>query len=86
MSSQEYDRLIQFLQSLANLPNSEIDRVIHLFQPASIKSGVFLVQAGEFPQKLAFTLSGILRIYYVDEARNEYTKGFCMVQEYYWVR
>jgi CRP-like cAMP-binding protein len=77
MRSQEYDRLIGAMQSLADLPDSEIERIVSLFQPSLLKSGEFLVRVGEFPEKLAFVLSGLLRIYYVDEAGDEYTRGFC---------
>lgn len=70
-------RLAATLRQLAEIPEAELGRALDLFRPASLRRDEHLLRAGEVPATIAFLVSGILRLYYLDEAGNEYTKSFC---------
>lgn len=73
-----HTQLRQFLQTMVDAPDDELEQMGRLFRPASLARGAFFIQAGEQPQTLGFVLSGLLRLYYIDEAGGEYTKAFCV--------
>lgn len=47
-----------------------------LFQPATLAKGAYFVQEGNFNDKVAFVLEGVLRAYYLDENGTFYNKTF----------
>jgi len=47
-----------------------------------LKRGDFFVRAGDAPRTIGFIVSGILRLYYVDDEGNEYTKSFCAENDF----
>lgn len=72
-----YKQLQQILQRIVPIPDSELVKAEHLFQPVTLDKSQFFVQAGDVPQSLGFVCSGLLRLYYIDSAGNEFTKSFC---------
>lgn len=77
MLTLEQTRLIAVIRSLTHLPENEAAQAATLFQTKTLKRGEFFVRAGEMPRTIGFLISGILRLYYVDRAGNEFTKSFC---------
>ena len=77
MLTQEQTQLIAILRSLIKLTESEATQAACLFQTHNLSRGEFFVRAGDVPQTIGFTISGILRLYYVDADGNEFTKSFC---------
>ena len=69
------------LRQLADIPDAELARALALFRPTSLRRDEHMLRAGEAPATIAFVLSGILRLYYLDEAGAEYTKSFCCAPE-----
>jgi CRP-like cAMP-binding protein len=77
MLTQDQTQFVTVLRSLIDLPEDEAAKAITLFQPHSLKRGEFFVCTGDLPEKIGFLISGIFRLYYVDNNGNEYTKSFC---------
>ena len=77
MQTQEQTQLIAILKSLVNLTEVEINQTVCLFKTHTLSKGDFFIRAGDIPQMIGFTISGILRLYYVDADGNEFTKSFC---------
>jgi CRP-like cAMP-binding protein len=74
-----YDQsLITFLRSLADIPDAEMAKAVDLFRPMRLRRGAFFMQAGDIPQSIGFLVSGVMRLYYMDEHGREYTKSFCV--------
>ncbi|AFY44283.1 Crp/Fnr family transcriptional regulator [Nostoc sp. PCC 7107] len=70
-------KLGNVLQNLVDISADELAQLTHVFQPKTLKTGDFLIRAGEIPAEIGFVASGILRLYYVNSAGGEFTKSFC---------
>ncbi|MCF4969254.1 Crp/Fnr family transcriptional regulator [Nostoc sp. CMAA1605] len=77
MLNPAYLRLSSVLQTLVEMPAYELAKLNCVFQEITLNTGEFLVRAGEIPSRIAFVVSGILRLYYVNSAGSEFTKSFC---------
>ncbi|WP_434683946.1 Crp/Fnr family transcriptional regulator [Pseudanabaena minima] len=73
----EQIQLMAILRSLIQLTESEANQAVRIFQLSTLNQGEFFVRAGDIPQTIGFVISGILRLYYVDDGGNESTKSFC---------
>ena len=82
MLTTEQSQFIAVLRSLVNLPDDEVAQVASLFQSHTLKRGDFFVRAGDAPRTIGFIVSGILRLYYVDDEGSEYTKSFCVENDF----
>ena len=78
MHTKEQKFLIGFLQSITDIPNAEVEKVLGVFHVSELQKNRFLVSAGEVPATLAFVVSGILRLYYISDSGFEFTKSFCV--------
>lgn len=61
---------------LFSADDSLIENFLKITKRVSIKKGKIFVHAGLEPQYAGFNLSGIMRLYYIDDDGNDYTKGF----------
>lgn len=77
MLNSAYLRLSSVLQTLVEMPADELAKLHCVFQEITLNTGEFLVRAGEIPSRIAFIVSGLLRLYYVNSAGSEFTKSFC---------
>ncbi len=78
MYTQEQKFLIAFLQSITDMPNAEIEKVLNVFHISKLQKNQFLISAGEVPTTISFLASGILRLYYISDSGFEFTKSFCV--------
>ena len=78
MANKKHLPFIQFLQNLADIPTAEIKKATGLFQPTQIKKNTFFIRGGETPKNIAFLISGLMRLYYIDPNGTEFTKSFCV--------
>lgn len=65
------------LRALADVPETELAKLLALCRPAALRRGEHLLRAGETPHSLAFVEAGLLRLYYLDADGREFTKSFC---------
>lgn len=73
-----YHQFIRFFSQLTDVPPEEMDKALSIFQPRQLKKNGFFVRAGEIPDSVGFLISGILRLYYIDENGTEFIKSFCV--------
>ena len=73
-----YAQLLQVLQNMTAVPEEELAKVKSLFQPVYIAKEQFVVRAGDTPDTIAFVVSGLLRLFYNDADGKEFTKSFCV--------
>ena len=78
MYSQEQKFLFSFLQSITDIPNAQIEKVLSVFRASNLRKNQFLIRAGEVPTTISFLVSGILRLYYISDSGFEFTKSFCL--------
>ncbi|MBD2692077.1 Crp/Fnr family transcriptional regulator [Anabaena catenula] len=82
MSTQPYQQLFHVLRSLTEIPESEIYKISSIFYPVKLPVGEFFIKAGELPKTIGFVISGLLRLYYLDHSGTEFTKSFCLDNEF----
>jgi CRP-like cAMP-binding protein len=78
MRSQEQQLLIGLLRSITEIPDTEIEKVLAIFRPVQFCKNEFILRAGEMPDSLGFLTSGIVRLYYISDSGQEFTKTFCV--------
>lgn len=76
MNQEALTKLTALLRSLADIPDSEMARVLALFRHVELAKGDVFVRAGEVPEQMAFLDSGLMRLYYIREDGEEFTKSF----------
>jgi len=82
MFSKEQQQVVNFLQKLTAIPDYEIQPVVSLFQPLDLRKNEHFVEAGQTSTTLAFVVHGVMRLYYISEAGEEFTKEFCGENEF----
>ena len=65
-----------YLNTFCEIPEKQIDALIDIFKPKTLKKGDFYAKEGEICKKLAFLSKGIIRAYYQNEKGAEYNKLF----------
>ena len=71
-----YEQLHQVIRSFTAIPEAEWTKARQLFQPVVLQKGSFFVRAGEVPKSLGFVVSGLLRLFYIDDDGAEFNKSF----------
>lgn len=71
-----HNHLSTAINSIAPIPDEELDKLLALCQTSRLAKGEHFVTAGEVPAKFAFVLSGLFRYYYLNGTGTEFTKGF----------
>lgn len=69
-------KLQKAVKELANIPDELIEKLYSICDEQIIKKGEFFIRAGDVPKHMGFNLEGLLRLYYVDENGNDFTKAF----------
>ncbi|GAB1541248.1 Crp/Fnr family transcriptional regulator [Scytonema sp. NUACC21] len=82
MLSSAYVQLSSFLQAITAIPENEIQKLTSIFYPLSLPAGKFFICPGEIPTQIGFIVSGILRLYYVNNEGIEFTKSFCQEKDF----
>ncbi len=79
--SLEYKKYLAFMRSIADVPEDEAEKMAEVFRHEKLDKGQFFIRAGERPQTIGFIISGILRLYYLNDKGDEFTKAFCVENE-----
>ena len=70
--------LKNYLESICNIKPDEMDELLGLFRPASLKKNSFFAREGAYCNQVAFLKQGVVRAFFVNEDGKEYTKQFFM--------
>lgn len=80
---QEYDSFIKYLKQSNNYSNEEIELVCSAFVVEHLKSEEPLFRNGERYTKVVFVVSGILRVFIIDDSGEEIVKNFVSENEFF---
>jgi CRP-like cAMP-binding protein len=64
-------KLLTCLSELADIPEREKNNLIKLLQITTIRKNEYFIAVGESPDKVAFIVEGLFRIYYLSESGKE---------------
>ncbi|NOY06648.1 MAG: Crp/Fnr family transcriptional regulator [Chlorobi bacterium] len=81
INSSEYKKYLAFIRSITDVPDGEAEKMAGVFRHEQLNKGQFFVRAGERPHTIGFIVSGILRLYYLNDNGGEFTKAFCVENE-----
>lgn len=69
-------QISDFYNSLHHIPQEEWDSIAPLFRTKTYKKNEFFIQAQEAPLFFGVVLSGLFRLYYIDDEGKEWVKTF----------
>jgi len=69
--------LRQFLKTISNISESELDNSLQYFRAKRLTKGDYFVNEGEVCYQIAYIQSGLLRTYYYNEKAEGVTSCFC---------
>lgn len=75
-NSMTTQNVFNFLKSIAHISDQQIEQLFAISHLKNIQKGHCFIRAGETSGNFAFVIRGLFRYYYLDEAGNEFTKGF----------
>ena len=76
------EKLIESIEAIIHLNKEERNEIQQAFTPQTIPKGNFFIQEGQFCHHIAFTQSGRMRIFYLDEKGHEVTCYFIQKNEF----
>jgi CRP-like cAMP-binding protein len=71
-----YERFERFMLRWCEFPDAEIAKARAVFEPGGVPRGALLVRAGDPPERVAFIVRGLVRLYAVGLDGTERTYGF----------
>lgn len=72
----DIQQIRQFYDSIYPVPQSEWEKIGHLFKKKHYKKNDFFIQAQEAPLQFGVILDGLFRLYYIDSEGKEWVKAF----------
>ena len=60
----------------AEIPRAQLRKLFKLKKIIYLKKNEYFLQAGEIPDRLGYNISGLLRLFYIDDSGNEINKHF----------
>lgn len=72
----DHDVFTAYLRSWGDLPAVELAKVPDVFRVLDVPARTQILRAGEKPGRVFFSLTGLTRLFYVDDAGTERTKAF----------
>ena len=71
------NKLTGGMNSITGIPEAELGKLQKLLKSVSIKKDGYFLMAGEVPNQIGFIVSGLLRLFYIDNTGAEINKYFC---------
>jgi CRP-like cAMP-binding protein len=75
-SVDDFGRLDAFLRGWCDFPGAELAKARRVFRPVAVPRGALLTRAGEWPDRVAFIVAGLVRLVYATSDGTERTYGF----------
>src|SRR5579859_8055070 len=72
----DFGRLDAFLRRWCDFPSAELAKTRQVFRPLAVPRGALLTRAGERPNRVAFIVTGLVRLVYATADGTERTYGF----------
>ncbi|MBN2039350.1 MAG: Crp/Fnr family transcriptional regulator [Spirochaetes bacterium] len=77
MESNYLENLAHSMNFYKGIPREELRKLFKHKKIIYLKKGEYFLQAGEIPDRIAFNISGLCRLFYIDESGKEVNKHFC---------
>lgn len=77
MKAELYQTLYEGLLKYSPIPLVEFEKLIKTSKVCTLQKADYFLQAGQKPNNFAFVVSGILRLYYSNDAGDDFNKNFC---------
>ncbi len=77
MKTNYLQELAESMNFTAEIPREELRRLFRRKKIIRLKKDEYFLNAGEIPNRIGFNISGLLRLFYIDEDGNEINKHFC---------
>ncbi|MBN1501359.1 MAG: Crp/Fnr family transcriptional regulator [Spirochaetes bacterium] len=77
MKKNYLQELADSMNFLSGIPRDELRKLFKRKKIICLKKDEYFLMAGEIPDSLGFNISGLLRLFYIDENGNEINKHFC---------
>ena len=71
-----FSQLISYLNSIAEIPEDELELVGRFVRVVHLKKGELFIKAGEVPELSGFICKGLMRVFHIDEHGRDFTKLF----------
>ena len=78
MKSNYLTELVDTMDFAADIPRAELRRLLKRKKTIAIKKGEYFLMAGDVPEYIGFVISGLLRLFYIDNNGVEINKHFCV--------
>ncbi|MBI4733319.1 MAG: Crp/Fnr family transcriptional regulator [Rubrobacteridae bacterium] len=73
-----FQELVGSMNFQEDIPKDERRKLLKAGKIISLRRSEFFLQAGEIPERMGYIISGLLRLYYIDESGAEINKHFCL--------
>ncbi len=77
-----YLDLFSILQSVTDIPSQEMQRLRDVLYPMELKKNAVFLKAGEKSKLVGYIAKGLLRKYYIDANGKDFTKLFCLENDF----
>ena len=78
MKTNYFQELVDSMNMTENIPKIEMDKLCRRKRTITLKRDEYFLQAGEIPDRLGYNVSGLLRLFYIDDSGKEINKHFCL--------
>jgi CRP-like cAMP-binding protein len=78
MKSNYFTDLVESMNMTENIPKEEMDKLCKHTRIINLKKDDYFLQAGEIPDRMGYNISGLLRLFYIDDSGKEINKHFCL--------
>ena len=78
IESDYLNRLTGGMNFITGIPEEEQGKLQKLLKSVSVKKGDYFLMAGEIPNQIGFIVSGLLRLFYIDNSGAQINKHFCL--------
>jgi CRP-like cAMP-binding protein len=77
MKSNYLLELVDSMNFSADIPREELRKLFRRKKIMHIKKNDYFLRAGEVPERISYNISGLLRLFYIDNSGIEINKHFC---------
>ena len=74
MKTNYFQELVDSMNFPAEIPKEELRKLFKRKKIIFLKKDEFFLQAGEIPDRLGYNISGLLRLFYINDSGNEIIK------------
>ena len=77
-----FNELYDTLNGISEIPAGEYENFKNEFHMVEFKKGEYWIHSGEKESRVGIIVSGLIRMYYIGNNDEEYTKDFCKSKEF----